>query len=248
MLFLRNITIYVIILMFVFRKDVKTMGAPVLLNGSEKELKRQLEQYSRQVWSIIEREADNDYDLNYIQKLYEDMASTANNLHMSLENRGIHVKHHKYMLENRGCSPREIKFYEHIHPVDDLLDFLEDQNANDDPEDVTINVEFTMKIYSRRWGHDDLYEITRTSDGWFLKALTFNGPCGKDASPVLYKSLDHDGICYPKQIGSFFEWLWEKANEDGLSKKEVQHEIDNLGKWISQCEKKVPRGIFEGLI
>lgn len=42
------------------------------------------------------------------------------------------------MLENRGVPVEDIEFYNHIHPVDDLLKFIDDINANDDPEDTTI--------------------------------------------------------------------------------------------------------------
>lgn len=55
------------------------------------------------------------------------------------------------MLENRGVSVEDIEFYNHIHPVDDLLKFIDDVNANDDPEDTTIGKKFTLKIYTRRW-------------------------------------------------------------------------------------------------
>lgn len=42
------------------------------------------------------------------------------------------------MLENRGVPVEDVEFYNHIHPVDDLLKFIDDVNANDDPEDTTI--------------------------------------------------------------------------------------------------------------
>lgn len=57
---------------------------------------------------------------------------------MSLKNSGCEPKHHKYMLENRGVPVEDVEFYNHIHPVDDLLKFIDDVNANDDPEDTTI--------------------------------------------------------------------------------------------------------------
>lgn len=71
---------------------------------------------------------------------------------MSLKVSGNEPKHHKYMLENRVVPVEEIEFYNHIHPVDDLLKFIDDINANDDPEDTTIGKKFTLKIYTRRWG------------------------------------------------------------------------------------------------
>lgn len=223
------------------------MGQAVKLIANEQELYNNLKKYHEKLWAIIKHE-DERLSLKDIQKLYNDMAETAHKLHMSLENRGIYVKHHKYMIENRGCTPDRTEFYEHIHPVGDLLDFIEDENANDDPADVTIDVKFTMKVYTRRWRHYDSYSITRTANGWYMQFLTHSGECNKACAPVLFKCLEHDGVCYPKQLGDFFEWLWEKAAEDGLSKEQVQEEINNLAAWVSTCEEKAPRGIFKGLI
>ena len=68
-------------------------------------------------------------------------------------------------------------------------------------------------------------------------------------SPELNHLLDNDGVCYPKDINLFFEWLWDKAAEEGLTKAKVQAAINKIGKWISECEKNAPReGVFEGLI
>lgn len=99
------------------------------------------------------------------------MAETAHELHMSLKSSGYEPKHHKYMLENRGVSVEDMEFYNHIHPVDDLLKFIDDVNADDDPEDTTIGEKFTLRIYTRRWGHYDHYSMTRTKNGWNFKEM-----------------------------------------------------------------------------
>lgn len=68
-------------------------------------------------------------------------------------------------------------------------------------------------------------------------------------SPELNHLLDNDGVCYPKDINLFFERLWDKAAEEGLTKAKVQSAINKISKWISECEKNAPRcGVFEGLI
>ena len=180
---------------------------------------------------------------------YKEMANTAHSLHMSLKNRGYEPKHHRYMLENRGVPVTDIEFYNHIHPVEDLLAYIEDTNANNDPEDSTIDVVFKFKIYTRRWGHYDNYFIKRTADGWYYKGnMIYNsGECDKYGDPFLYKTLEHDLVSYPYNIGELFAWLWQKAAE-GLDKKEVQAAIDDIAKWINTCETNVPRGIFEDLL
>lgn len=225
------------------------MTNSINLTEKQKELKSKLESLHRQVWDYIESDGEN-LSKDAVKNLYEAMAQTAHDLHMSLKQSGHEPRHHKYMLENRGCSPDDVKFYEHVHPVQDLLAFIEDEHANDDPEDQTLGKTFIMKVYTRRWGHYDHYELTRTEIGWNVKMLGGEEyACKKDARRGLNKLLSHDGVCYPEKINSFFEWLWERAAEDGLSEKEVQKAIKQLGDWISECEMSAPRdGIFEGLI
>ncbi len=225
------------------------MAKKITLTPEQTALKSQLKELYDKVWRHIESDQEFLFCDNALNKLYSDMAHTAHELHVSLEKSGYKVKHHKYMLENRGYSPEDERFYEHVHPVQDLLKFTEDVHANDDTEDKTIGDTFTMKVYTRRWGHYDHYLITRTKTGWDIQAVATSYTCRKDASKGVNKLLEHDSVCYPKQINEFFKWLWERAAEDGLSKVEVQKAINQLGKWISECEMSAPRdGVFEGLI
>ena len=224
------------------------MGNPINLTKKQKELRDRLYELDQELWKMLkDRRKPMDYEA--MQPLYREMAETAHELHMSLKKSGYEPKHHKYMLENRGVPVEDIEFYNHIHPVDDLLKFIDDVNANDDPEDTTIGEKFTLKIYTRRWGHYDHYFMTRTETGWnFQDMLIANsGDCEKVGSPNLFRALDHDSVCYPKQIDCFFEYLWEQAS-DGLTAQEVQDSFDMIGEWISSCEMNTPRGIFGGLI
>lgn len=230
-------------------EKVLNMAKKITLTPEQTALKSQLKELYDKVWRHIESDQEFLFCDNALNKLYSDMAHTAHELHVSLEKSGYKVKHHKYMLENRGYSPEDERFYEHVHPVQDLLKFTEDVHANDDTEDKTIGDTFTMKVYTRRWGHYDHYLITRTKTGWDIQAVATSYTCRKDASKGVNKLLEHDSVCYPKQINEFFKWLWERAAEDGLSKVEVQKAINQLGKWISECEISAPRdGVFEGLI
>ena len=224
------------------------MGTPVDLTAEQEAMKEKLYKVNQKLWAIFKKETTPPKH-EEIQNLYKEMAQTAHDLHMSLKANGHEPKHHKYMLENRGVPVEDIEFYNHIHPVDDLLKFIDDVNANDDPEDTTIGHKFTLKIYTRRWGHYDYYSMTRTTTGWDFQGtlISNSGDCEKDGSPNLYRALEHDSVCYPKQISDFFEYLWELASE-GLTVQEVQHCFDMIGEWISSCEMNTPRGIFGGLI
>lgn len=223
------------------------MGKPIELNDNESKLRGSLQDDATNYWSILNGEGM-PYDGEALRELCIKMGKTAHELHMSLKNRGIEPKHHAYMIKNRGYQPEELEFYRHIHPVEDLLDFIKDINANDDPSDVTIGIEFNMKIYVRRWSGEDTYRIKRTESGWHVEYLGIGGDCDKTGSPYLFMNLDHDGVCYPAQLGEFMEWLWDKAAEKGLKENEVQEAINQIGTWISLCEEHMPKGIFQGLI
>ena len=66
--------------------------------------------------------------LNYkdVIDIYAVMAQKAHELHMKLKTRDpkLEPKHHKYMLENRGVPVADPEFYNHIHPVEDLIAFI----------------------------------------------------------------------------------------------------------------------------
>lgn len=179
------------------------------------------------------------------EERYATMSQKAHELHMKLKDRGLEPKHHRYMYDNRRVPVDDVEFYNHIHPVEDLIKFIDDPDANNDPEDTTIGKEFKFNIYTRRWGHYDYYKVTRRINGW---ELSFNDTtkCDKKCTYLL-DALNNDFVSYPYNIGDFFEWIWNEASE-GLSMNEVQQAIDDVAEWISTCEKTVPRGIFKEMI
>jgi len=185
--------------------------------------------------------ADHGLSVDYTE-LVDIMGSKAHALHMLLKGRGLEPKHHGYMIENRGMPSDSPEFYEHVHPVEDLLAFLENPHANDDPVDQTIGEEFEFSVYSRRWGHNDVYAVTRTEYGWEVNHLAIGGPCDKGARPFLFENLRHDSIQYPNGLGGWFEWLWDQAESKGLSKEQVQEALHELAAWVSETEHNVPTG------
>lgn len=205
-----------------------------------KELAGELKELVEQILDLMKR---NKFDQSSTsgKTLWEDMVARAIVLHNAVK-----PKHHKYMIRNHGCLPSDPEFYNHIHSVQDLLKFIDDPHANDDPVDQTIGKEVELRVYSRRWGHDDIYKLTRTKDGWLLKALSCTGACDKSGKPCLYDQLDHDSINYPEDLPGYLDWLWEQAAERGISQEELQDEVSALGQWISICEKNSPKGIWEG--
>lgn len=201
------------------------------------EISRRLEEYFREPRGVPER----------VRVLLEEVAGFAHDLHKSLKMRGIEPRHTRHMKEVRGRHGAEVgsrDFYLHIHPVQDLLKFVEDTDANRDPEDRTLGSKFRFTVYSRRWGHTDEYRFVRTSDGWDVDCNMYSGACDKTGAPSLYKSLAHDSINYPEALGGYIEYLWDQAAEEGLSEEEVQAGFDMLGSWVQLCEQKSPGGLF----
>ncbi|WP_340028002.1 hypothetical protein MHB71_25650 [Paenibacillus sp. FSL H7-0940] len=180
----------------------------------------------------------NEMDREIIDEAFLEMKVAAHQLHQQLTPK---PKHHRYMIENRGLQPEDPEFYNHIHPVEDLLKYLDNISANDDPIDHTLGQTFDFNIYTSRWGHYDRYQITRNAEGWFLKALSYQGQCAMNGEGELIRALEHDGVAYPRNFGSFLYSIWYRAQDEGLTYDEVKLMLDELSEWISQTEKTAPR-------
>jgi hypothetical protein len=146
------------------------------------------------------------------------------------------------MIKNRELPSDHPDFYMHFHPLEDLLKFLEDEHANDDPQDQTIGVTFTFRVFSNRWGHDDTYKVQRTKDGWHVAHLMINGPCDRGGHLILFQNFRQDSIHYPEGLDGWMEWLWTQAAENGLSETQVQAALQQLADWVSNTEKNRPSG------
>ncbi|TKI80463.1 hypothetical protein [Bacillus mycoides] len=204
----------------------------VELNAVQQEQRAVIETNLELVKQATNGQADPEHD-----QLFEQMADVAHELHMSLEPR---PKHHQYMIENSGMQPEEAGFYRSIHAVEDLLAYLDNTDANNDPEDQTMGNSFEMQIYSRRWGHNDPYTLIRNEEGWRVSYMTYDWQSGKDALEVLIPSLRHDSIVYPYNLGDVMMDIWNQAAEDGLSHEEVQGMLNDVAEWINATEKTYP--------
>ena len=175
-----------------------------------------------------------------MNEILSQLNTLSHKLHIQLD---PEPKHHEYMIKNRGMSPSDPNFYNHIQAVQDLLEYLEDVNANDDPEDITLNEEFDFKIYTRRWGHYDFYKMIRNEKGWHISFMSHEGQAGKNADPVLSYMLRHDGISYPQNLSDIMEDIWIRAKIEGLTKQQVQEMLDTVSSWIEVVERNFPEDI-----
>ena len=201
------------------------------------------------VQELKEFYASHSGDYTAHDRISRKMAKKAHDLHFALEKRGVKPKHHKYMYVNRRVPVDDVEFYNHLHPVEDLLSFIDDPDSTKDPEDTTLNTPFDFRVYTRRWGHYDYYRLTRTSTGWLVEGSSAfnNNIADKAGKPALFDALEHDIVSYPYDVGELLEWVWKKASE-GATKEEVQVALSDIAEWISICERATPRGMFEELL
>ena len=178
-----------------------------------------------------------------IRAVRANMTSNAHVLHMKLRERGIEPKHHKYMLKNRGVPVEDKEFYNHIHPVEDLIAFINDPDANNDPVDSTMGESFDFRVFTRRWGRYNRYQLIRTENGWKITGDLTNSQedmlSDKKGLPHMYDELQHDWVTYPYNFGDYLEKVWNSAAE-GANKDEVQQALNSIAEWISSCEKTSP--------
>lgn len=215
-----------------------TVSMDIKLTADEEKLRKEISKQLEKVDYLLRNYRMDDE----VQKLIEKMGKNAHKLHMSLKKNGYNPRHHEYMIKNRGVEPEDPSFYMNIHPVEDLLKYTDDPDANDDPKDQTIGQEFEFRVYSRRWGHEDTYSIRRTAEGWNILPISRGGPCDKSGQPFLFEKLHQDFIQYPHDLDGRLEWLWEQAASRGLSKDEVQTALNDLANWVSSTEKNSPSG------
>jgi hypothetical protein len=176
-----------------------------------------------------------------------EMGRVAHQLHKLLTARGKPPRHRQTMIQNRGLAADHPEFYMHIHSAEDLLAFINDENANNDPQDVTLNGNFTLTVYTNRHGHDDRYAITRTAAGWTCRHLSVGGVGDKGGRPGLQACLDQDHVSYPASLFDRMEWLWQQAADQGLSHDQVQTALNELATWVSDTERAVPQnGVWIG--
>lgn len=213
------------------------------LKPDETNLRDKIVQYLDQSKKLITQHSAS----KAIHEVILQAGTCAHELHMSLKDRGLEPRHHKYMVKNRELAVDHPDFYKHIHPIEDLLKFLNDEHANDDPEDQTIGCKFTFRVFSRRWGHDDTYDIVRTKTGWDVSYTSIGGTCDKGGQPFLFRNFQQDFIEFPNGLDGWLEWLWNQAESKGLSVTEVQDALQKLADWVSLVEKNAPSdGVWKG--
>lgn len=211
----------------------------VILNDAQEKMRNEIQELYNEAINYYSGKSS-EIPSDRMEEIINLMGKLSHELHVQLNPK---PKHHRYMIQNRGMEADNPSFYYHIHPVEDLLKYLDDSHANDDPEDITLGEKFELNVYTRRWQHYDLYEITRNEKGWYLSHLSYEGQGGKNAEPILSFILNHDGVSYPRNLSNIMEDIWMRSEEEGLTKQEVQEMLKKVSYWIEIVEKNYPDDI-----
>jgi hypothetical protein len=208
----------------------------------KEELEEALEGYYKKIKNIF---------LNFepssnAQKLIEEAKDIAAKLHW------LYLPiYPEQSIINSDLIPEEdvLEYYTHFHMIEDLYKVIFENGEiewNNIEGDINLNMSMKMKLYSVRWGHDDIYSVMRTVDGWNFKHLSYNVSCDIDGTiknkerSGFYKILDHDSIQYPYEgVKYAFESLWKEADKDSMTVQDLQKKLQDIADWISEVEKTI---------
>ncbi|PLR66898.1 hypothetical protein [Bacillus sp. UMB0893] len=214
----------------------------VELSPEQKKLRKLLKVKVAEILDFLSltREERRSQSYEKIEKVYEEMGSTAHKLHLTLDPK---PKLHRETIRIRGMKPEHPEFYHHVRPVEELLNYLDNINANDEPEDQTLGKTFHLDVYTRKWGHYDRYTLIRNEEGWLIQHMSQSEQAGRDAEPILSYVLRHDHVSYPRNLSSIMEDIWYRAAEEGLTEEQVQGMLKEVSEWISMTEQNYPSHI-----
>jgi len=178
------------------------------------------------------------FDHGRLRKIFSDLHPVIQILHW-----GMLPILSKWLMINSGRLPENdiINFYDHYDMLTALLNEIRGRGETmENKGDDTLNKEMTFSVYTRRWGHNDVYHIERTIDGWEVNHISINGKCAKDGEGALMSNLHHDSIFFPEDgVKYALNNLWDDAEDGNLTPEELQKKLQQIAEWISSVEKVV---------
>lgn len=99
---------------------------------------------------------------------------------------------------------------------------------------------FTFRVYSRRWNHEATYRFTKTDTGWDIQHEAHSGPCDHEGSPHLLNNFRQDNIAYPDKVEGFVGFIWRKLHVGEIGATQAQEMLQQVADWVSACERSQP--------
>jgi len=155
------------------------------------------------------------------------------------------------MIYNRGVNPEDdiINYYDNFHSLQDLYKII-DAKSNywkTLKGDKNLNHTFRFPVYTNRWGHEDIYKVTRKYNGWYVENIGISGICkpnGKgfgESSGGFVANFEQDYVQVPKSFYFIIERLWELADDTEMDIDELQDKLLDVARFISEVEKTIDR-------
>ncbi|WP_440970907.1 hypothetical protein ACSS6N_09470 [Peribacillus frigoritolerans] len=229
----------------------------IIKSEIKEEFDRYFEKYNQ--YSSDQQELEVILKTNYkaIRDIYMNFKPTEDAYEIIQKTKEIAAKMHwiylplypEQTIMNSGIIPEENpeEYYNQFHTIEDLYRVVFESGEivwNSVEGDINLNSPLKMRIYSSRWGHDDIYSVKRTMNGWNFKHLSYDFNCSKDGTlnsikeDGFYRILAHDSIQYPYDGVKFaLETLWKTADSTSMSIKELEIKLQDIGDWINAVEK-----------
>jgi hypothetical protein len=207
------------------------MGNRIALTAGQEELKQRLQESFN---LVREGSSARGFGESY-NEAFNEMSELAYQLATSLTIPPVFTQDILYGAED--LTPADRAFYNHQHVVEDLLNYLEDDEANNPPVATTETFEF--RVHTNRWGHEDVIHLTRNEEGWNVSSNLHGGQADIEAGPNLYQVLQHDSVSYPYDLRGYMARTWQNAS-NGASREEIQEQLNAIARWISDTERNKP--------
>ncbi len=199
--------------------------------------KRYKELFAESRNQYLEKE---DFTFSYFKQNLKEMLTLAEKIHFD-----VLPEYSDYLIYNRGVLPEENlkEFYDHYHSLEYLFEWIENEEQEKSKlrtigGDINLDKNLDFVVFSKRWGHEDSYTVTRTIKGW--DCTFFNLYSGDKTGKAILDCMKHDYISYPSTLEYLFEELWEIADREKMTEQELQSEIGKISKWVIETEKNKP--------
>lgn len=209
------------------------MGEPIHLTAEQETMKHTLHLQLETVMHMARNyNTGEEYD-----NAFSNMGDTAYRLALSLETPPTFTQ--SVLNGAEDLTPNDRDFYNHVHVVEDLLNYLEDNEANNPPVDRTLGASFQMRVHTNRWEHEDTYHLIRNSEGWYISHNTYNARADIEARPTLNRILEHDLVSYPYNLNEYMSRTWHYG-ANGATREQIQEQLNAIAEWISITERNKP--------
>jgi hypothetical protein len=99
---------------------------------------------------------------------------------------------------------------------------------------------FNLTFYTRRWNNNVTLTVRKTETGWHISHIAINGDADREGAPLLHANLRQDNVKFPSGLGGFMAFVWEQLDKGEVDDERAQEMLNELGDWISTCEKSQP--------